>query len=105
MANQPETTKSSVKEEPGLAFACILDGEGGGRQVGWQQLRDWKPADGPLWAHLDKSAPEAVRWLNDDATRMEDGGQPCCTDRCATRYCSITVPPGNAGVNCFSRRS
>ena len=68
MANQPETAKSSVKEEPGLPFACVLDGKGGGRQVGWQQVRDWTPADGPLWVHLDKSAPEAVRWLDDDAS-------------------------------------
>ena len=71
MAKQPKTAKALVSEEPGLAFACILDGEGGGRQVGWQQVRGWKPVDGPLWVHLDKSAPEAVRWLNENAGLSE----------------------------------
>ena len=71
MANQLETAEALVKGEPGLVFACILDGKGGGRQVGWQQVGDWTPADGPLWVHLDRSAPETVRWLSDNAGLSE----------------------------------
>ena len=67
MANRYEKVEPLAQEASGLVFACILDGKGGGQQVGWQQIRDWSPADGPLWVHLDRSAPEATRWLSQDA--------------------------------------
>jgi zinc transporter len=39
-------------DSDGLIAACILDGEGGGRKVGWEEIVSWKPRRGILWAHL-----------------------------------------------------
>jgi zinc transporter len=50
--------------EPGLRFAIVLDGRGGGRELaGWDQLIRWRPADGFLWVHLEQDTPEAKGWL------------------------------------------
>lgn len=48
----------------GLVFATILDGTGGGREIGWSQLIGWSPADGSLWAHLDRSDAASRDWLS-----------------------------------------
>lgn len=45
----------------------LLDGQGGGRQVTWQDVLQWTPADGVLWAHLDRQHPETRRWLREDS--------------------------------------
>ena len=57
----------------GLIFAYLLDGEGGGEELSWQEVRDWKPGDGTLWVHLDRTGEQARSWLVnetgiDDAT-------------------------------------
>lgn len=57
----------------GLIFAYLLDGEGGGEELNWQEVRDWKPGDGTLWVHLDRTGEQARSWLVnetgiDDAT-------------------------------------
>jgi zinc transporter len=49
----------------GLVVAYVLDGRGGGREIGWDGVRSWQPSDGLLWVHLDYTkpgtAPESVR--------------------------------------------
>ena len=37
----------------GLILAYILDGNGGGTKVGWDEVNSWKPGDGLLWMHFD----------------------------------------------------
>ncbi|MCU0839261.1 MAG: zinc transporter ZntB [Rhodospirillales bacterium] len=50
--------------EPGLRFAIVLDGRGGGHELaGWDQLIRWRPDDGFLWVHLEQDTPEAKGWL------------------------------------------
>lgn len=49
--------------EQGLITAYVLDGHGGGRELEWQVVRAWKPADGFLWVHLDYTRPAAQAWL------------------------------------------
>ncbi|MEM0913254.1 MAG: zinc transporter ZntB [Planctomycetota bacterium] len=46
-----------------LIFAMILDGRGGGRAVGWDDIASWTPQAGPLWLHLDRSHEQTRRWL------------------------------------------
>jgi zinc transporter len=53
--------------EPGLRFAVVLNGKGGGREVDWRGVRDWKPEDGLLWVHLERDAEETMRWLREDS--------------------------------------
>ena len=54
---------SDVSKSNGLIFACLLDGKGKAQPVGWNEIRDWKEAEGPLWIHLDRANPGAQSWL------------------------------------------
>jgi zinc transporter len=54
-------------EANGLIFACLLDGKGQARPVGWTGIRDWRKEDGPLWIHLDRADPAALQWLRADS--------------------------------------
>jgi len=55
----------------GLLYAYVLDGRGGGRQVGWDGVRAWKPEQGTLWLHLDRGEPDSEAWLGADTTLHE----------------------------------
>jgi zinc transporter len=52
-----------MKKENGLIHAFILDGQGAGKRIDWKHARDWKPADGLLWMHMDYSHPEVEKWI------------------------------------------
>ena len=52
-------------EQPGLRFACVLDGRGGCFDLGWDQLSGWKPEQGVLWVHLERDDEHAQRWVRE----------------------------------------
>ncbi len=52
-------------DDDGLIAAYLLDGNGGGEEIDWQAVHDWKPDVGTLWVHLDRNAPSAVAWINE----------------------------------------
>ena len=60
---------ASPFEDDGLLFACRLDGEGGARPLGWDELEgaDGGATDGAgggaLWVHLRRDSPRARTWL------------------------------------------
>ncbi len=54
-------------ERPGLRFACALDGRGGGRDLTWEEARQWQSSQGALWIHLERDVPEARRWLLEES--------------------------------------
>lgn len=56
-----------MTEESGLVAAYLLDGAGGGREIGWNDIAAWSPDDAPLWVHLHRDAEHAVRWLHEDS--------------------------------------
>lgn len=56
-----------MSEHTGLICAYALDGKGGGRELTWQQIRNWQPSDGTLWVHLDYAGQVARQWLFDDS--------------------------------------
>lgn len=60
-----------MSDQDGLICAYLLDGAGGGREVGWPEVRAWREEDGLLWVHLDRTGPEAAAWL-----RAESGIDP-----------------------------
>ena len=77
-----------VMDGEGLVLAYILDGDGSGQQVGWQEIDDWKPKLGLLWIHLDYSNPHVREWLYNksglddvicDALTEEDSRPRCTT--------------------------
>lgn len=56
-----------MSHETGLICAYLLDGAGAARSLDWRQIRDWTPADGVMWVHLDYAGPVAREWLFDSS--------------------------------------
>lgn len=50
-----------------LLFARALDGGGGGRALGWDAARRWRPsrAEPVLWVHLCRHLPGVAEWLEE----------------------------------------
>ncbi|MGB3754618.1 MAG: CorA family divalent cation transporter [Parerythrobacter sp.] len=48
-----------------LLFGRVLDGQGGGRAIGWEEARDWSAVkEGEtLWLHLIRDDAEVPEWL------------------------------------------
>jgi zinc transporter len=62
----PEPT-SQGHGSAALLFARVLDGKGGGRPIGWDEIGTWQPAapGEVLWAHLVRSEPGVCEMLRD----------------------------------------
>jgi zinc transporter len=50
-----------------LISAWLLDGRGGGREIGWEAVRAGAPPGSVLWVHLDRKAPESQQYLRAEA--------------------------------------
>ncbi len=50
-------------QETGLVVSYLLDGQGGGRKLGWEEINQWQPADGLLWVHLNRDSEDSREWL------------------------------------------
>ena len=50
-----------------LLLARVLDGEGGGRAIGWEDVQEWQPTrEGEvLWIHLLRTHDGVRQWLQD----------------------------------------
>lgn len=74
-------------DNDGLVLAYILDGKGGGKRVGWDEIGTWQPEDGILWMHLNYSFPNVQEWLFDEGgldavigeALTEEDSRPRCT--------------------------
>ena len=62
-----EPTELNYGAEPGMRFACLLDGKGGARHLDWRQVREWTPEHGVLWVHLERDDDASRNWLLDDS--------------------------------------
>lgn len=67
--------ESAMSEQNGLIGAYVLDGKGGGRDIGWQDLGKNAVFDGPVWVHLDRNGEKTETWL-----RRESGLKPLQVD-------------------------
>jgi zinc transporter len=54
-----------MSNDRGLICAYLLDGQGGGTALDWAGVEAWRPDEGVLWMHLDRSDFDARRWLRD----------------------------------------
>lgn len=52
-----------MSEDDALAHAHILDGRGGAKIVGWNEIVTWTPEQGVLWVHLNIENPESRTWI------------------------------------------
>jgi zinc transporter len=51
----------------GLVFGYILDGSGGGRALDWDAVAAWRPEQGVLWVHFDRTGDRAEAWMRGDS--------------------------------------
>ncbi len=54
-----------TEEIPGLFRAYLLNGEGEGTALSWEQVNEWTPQAGLLWVHLDVESSEVRDWLRE----------------------------------------
>lgn len=53
--------------ETGLVTACLLNGQGGARQMDWEMISRWVPEDGVLWVHLNRDSTDSQDWLRESS--------------------------------------
>jgi len=75
-----------------LLCAYVLDGRGGGRQVTWVGVRQWRPAEGTLWLHLDRSEACSKDWLSDESALGEVASGALLAEE--TRPRCVVLPDG-----------
>ncbi|KAA3629452.1 MAG: zinc transporter ZntB [Proteobacteria bacterium] len=51
----------------GLICAFLLDQQGGGTPLDWEQASAWQPDQGVLWVHMDYSAPRSQQWIKEQS--------------------------------------
>lgn len=56
-----------MSEQDGLIGAYVLDGQGGGRPLEWEDLGKGAEFDGPVWVHLDRNGEKSETWLRESA--------------------------------------
>jgi zinc transporter len=56
-----------MADQNGLVFAYRIDDEGKSRPIGWEELSATDKGEGWLWIHLDRSAPQARKWLAEES--------------------------------------
>ena len=78
--------------ENGLMAAYLLDGKGGGKAIGWQEVRRWTAEDGLLWVHLDYSQADVQRWVSHESGVDEVTAEALLADE--TRPRSVVSPNG-----------
>ncbi len=49
--------------EHALVCAYLLDGNGGAKEIGWDDVHAWSKDQGILWVHLDYASQKAKHWL------------------------------------------
>lgn len=54
-------------QEKSVLESYLLDGAGGAKPLSSDQLSAWQPEQGVLWVHLNYSAAEDVRWIDESS--------------------------------------
>lgn len=67
----PPPRPQPLSRATGAVYALLLDRQGGGREISWQQVRRWTPEEGLLWLVGRPDGEETQRWL-----RLESGLHP-----------------------------
>ncbi len=75
--------------EKGLIYAFILDGTGGGRPLGWEDIKKWNSSQGVIWLHFDYSAEETREWILKDSTLDDISAEALLTEETRPRTTHI----------------
>jgi zinc transporter len=89
------TRRSSVSygSEPGVRFALLLDGAGGGTQLDLTAINSLKPDEGVAWLHLERDHPAAAEWI-----RTKSGLDPLVMDALLEEDTRPRVEPIDDGL-------
>lgn len=99
----------------GLIAALLLDGQGGARRIGWDEVRQWTPDQGLLWVHLDRGEKPARLWLDDESgvppvatlALLQEETRPRCTHfgpHLLTIFRAVNHNPGSEPEDMISLR-
>jgi len=56
-----------MSNREGLIYAMLLDGQGGGRPLAWDELASIDSEEGLVWLHFDYSSTKAQDWIENDS--------------------------------------
>jgi zinc transporter len=64
----PQMPQPAHHQDGPVIFARAIGAHGATRPLGWDHVREWKPAEPGdlLWVHLDRNADGVAEWLRDD---------------------------------------
>ena len=52
-----------MSKNKGLVYACIFDGRGSGKVIGWEDIKSWDASQGTIWIHMNYAVTDARQWL------------------------------------------
>lgn len=58
---------TEAEDVEGLVCAFLMDGEGGARPVGWDEVRRWTPEMGEIWIHLDYTDATSATYIREES--------------------------------------
>lgn len=73
----------------GLIYGFVFDGNGGGKKIGWMELKSWKPEHGILWLHFNYSSEDTRHWILKESGLDEVSAEALLTEE--TRPRTITI--------------
>jgi len=56
-----------MADRDALICGYLIDAAGQSRQIDWEQVQDWRPGQGVLWLHLNRTSEETKRWLGNES--------------------------------------
>ena len=54
-------------DQEGLIAGYVLNGKGGAKVLNWDKIHHWKPTEGILWLHFDRTKEIAHTWLVEES--------------------------------------
>lgn len=73
----------------GLIHAYLLDGQGGGRYLNWDEVQQWTVDSGRLWLHFDYTEAFAIDWIKNQSGLDELITEALLTEETRPRAVSI----------------
>lgn len=70
-----------------MLFGRVLDGQGGGRPITWEQVQDWRPASAEevLWLHICRTREGVQKWLEGELSLPEPTAELLTSDQTRPR--------------------
>lgn len=69
----------------GLILAILLDGNGSGKHLNWDEIRAWAPEQGILWLHFKYTDISMQKWLSEESGLHEIAVEALLTEETRPR--------------------